>query len=946
MKNILKTLIILLLLIIPFSVYAQQDIYSECEYKIFDNNKYYKLSSIAGIHKLTLKWNDTEKSVTVTYNEKTIIFNTERDIVYINNEKYYFGDIVLFQGFTYVPENITTIFNEGYTAYKLIDNRNIKYINGKITRVDVNGDILNIYTLKRYEFNQLPYFCIDEFADLYNIIPVKSVDNDYIMISRNDNEMYFYVQTDYIGYNGSYFTSGDIILSEGKFYAPETLMQYMLDVYLPDFTDNKDSIQTKSENSKYTPYIFDNSNKIYVSMKEVCSLNEYKYQWYYVNKYAEVKTDTAIYYILVPTSIIMNDNKIYKYQVKEENDIVYVEYDALNIFGLSEVEQSSEQGTSQEIQASDENSLDNKDTVSEYIPLRQFAQIEGGSVIWDDEIFSAILTIKDIKYVFDIRNMKLRINDIEISEYDFKFENGITLVNTSLEQLIHSSSIAYKSIDAYDVLILKSEDIQIKTHYILSNPDRIVLDLLNVEKLNTISYKGNYFDSVRIINDGLLKRLVIDLKNKAMYEIKKYDGYVEIWISLADTKQQDTQTENQNNQTVTLISNEVKAKILKDQVLINADNYEGYEIKRKSDPNRIILFIPNSYCNSEEFFPVEGSKYIKAVRITYDESGTYLSIELSNQCRYELLEKSRTELQLDIFSQKISNMFYYNSSNRKYIHINGISLADQYGEVNRNVKIAENDLIKEISFLDTSYRLTAGVLYINDEYIEKIQIKRSDEQVIMIIFSKQPLLLYFNSARSTYTNINLLPVNNIYLGSVVIDAGHGGFDPGAVSGSVYESKINLSVAKKVEKILCDKGIKVFMTRNTDEYVGLYERAHIANKIQASLFISIHSNAFANSNLKGIMTLVYPSSDQSNNSSGKTLGMKIHKNLISKTDAIDRGIIDRPNLVVLNSTKMPAALVECGFMTNPDELYLLQTDEYQNILAQGIAQGIIDMLDEN
>ena len=291
-------------------------------------------------------------------------------------------------------------------------------------------------------------------------------------------------------------------------------------------------------------------------------------------------------------------------------------------------------------------------------------------------------------------------------------------------------------------------------------------------------------------------------------------------------------------------------------------------------------------------------------------------------------------------------MFYYNSSNRKYIHINGISLADQYGEVNRNVKIAENDLIKEISFLDTSYRLTAGVLYINDEYIEKIQIKRSDEQVIMIIFSKQPLLLYFNSARSTYTNINLLPVNNIYLGSVVIDAGHGGFDPGAVSGSVYESKINLSVAKKVEKILCDKGIKVFMTRNTDEYVGLYERAHIANKIQASLFISIHSNAFANSNLKGIMTLVYPSSDQSNNSSGKTLGMKIHKNLISKTNAIDRGIIDRPNLVVLNSTKMPAALVECGFMTNPDELYLLQTDEYQNILAQGIAQGIIDMLDEN
>jgi N-acetylmuramoyl-L-alanine amidase len=152
-----------------------------------------------------------------------------------------------------------------------------------------------------------------------------------------------------------------------------------------------------------------------------------------------------------------------------------------------------------------------------------------------------------------------------------------------------------------------------------------------------------------------------------------------------------------------------------------------------------------------------------------------------------------------IYTPENYNMSYFNSSDRKHIQITGIALADQYGKVNGNVKIINNNLVTEIYFVDTSYRLTAGVLYVNDEFVEKIQIKRVDEQVTMLIFAKQPLQIYMNSARSTYTNINLLPVDNTYSGCVVIDAGHGGYDPGAVANSIYESAFNLSVAKKVEQ---------------------------------------------------------------------------------------------------------------------------------------------------
>lgn len=953
MKNILKTLLILILLIIPFSVSAQQEIYSSCEYIIFENHKYYKLSSIASVHNLTLQWNDSDKSVMTAYNGKKIVFNTANDIVYINGERYYFGDIILNKGFTYISEDSITIFNEGYTAYLLNSNSNIKYIEGKITRIDVdNDDKLTITDLKKYDLNQSLYFCIDEFADMYNIVPQKSADNDYIMISNGNIEMYFYVQTDYVGYNGSYFTSGDILIKDGKFYAPETVIQFMLDVFLPDFASsiNDSYVVTADNKDKYTTYIFDDTNIKYVSLKEVSTIHGYKYQWYYVNKYAEVKTSNSIYYILVPTNVIMKENNINNtYRVKEENDIVYIEYDALSLFGLIDSVINTENNEGKEIGNSKntiEEDMDYTDSTSDFIPVRQLSQKVGGSISWDDATFRATLAVNDVKYIFDTKNMRLFINEIEIENPKFKFENGITLVNTSFEQFIYSSSVFHKITDNCDILMIKSLNGKIKTHYALSSPNRIVVDLLNVDTIDNTKQIGTNFNDIRIIEDGNIKRLVIDLKDKANYEIIQYGGYIKIVISSKTTLDETTKIDNKASDIIEIPENEIKISTQKDQVKILTAKYEGYTISRISDPNRIEIFIPDTYCEESMLLPAEASRYIKTINTRYEEKGSYVSIVLTNQCRYEILEKSSTELLINIYSQKITNMSYLNSSDRKYIQITGIALADQYGKVNSNVKITYDNLVTEIYFIDTAYRLTAGVLYVNDEFIEKIQIKRVDEQVRMLIYAKQPLQIYMNSARLTYTNINLLPVDNTYSGCVVIDAGHGGYDPGAVANSIYESKINLSVAKKVEQILISEGIKVFMTRNTDDYVGLYERAHIANMIKASLFVSIHSNAFANTSYKGIMTLVYPSTDQSTNITGKSFGKIIQNNLIRITGANDRGVIDRPNLVVLNSTKMPAALIECGFMTNPDELAALQTDEYQNILAQGIARGIIDSMSGN
>lgn len=176
--------------------------------------------------------------------------------------------------------------------------------------------------------------------------------------------------------------------------------------------------------------------------------------------------------------------------------------------------------------------------------------------------------------------------------------------------------------------------------------------------------------------------------------------------------------------------------------------------------------------------------------------------------------------------------------------------------------------------------------------------------------------------------------------TVVLDAGHGGSDTGAYYEGICEKDINLAVTKKVEAILLNDGYRVVMTRTEDTYVGLYTRADIANAADADIFVSIHSNAAEKStDFTGIYTYHHTTSSR-----GARLAQAIQTPLCTLTGAIDRGI-ESADFVVLRETKMCAALVEMGFMTNSGELQQLITPSYQDKLAAGIAEGIIAYLNK-
>ena len=192
-------------------------------------------------------------------------------------------------------------------------------------------------------------------------------------------------------------------------------------------------------------------------------------------------------------------------------------------------------------------------------------------------------------------------------------------------------------------------------------------------------------------------------------------------------------------------------------------------------------------------------------------------------------------------------------------------------------------------------------------------------------------------------------------GTVIIDPGHGGTDPGSVNRYGKEKDFNLRLAKILMKDLERKGFRVRMTRSSDVYPSLGQRVSFANRIPDAIFVSIHFNSFVNSTAKGIETYALsPRGSGTHNSRGVrnnflegnrrdseniALATAVHAAVMKKTQAEDRGI-KRDRFTVLAGLSMPAVLLEGGFLSNPAEAKKIASTSYLSIISQGIANGIV------
>ena len=168
--------------------------------------------------------------------------------------------------------------------------------------------------------------------------------------------------------------------------------------------------------------------------------------------------------------------------------------------------------------------------------------------------------------------------------------------------------------------------------------------------------------------------------------------------------------------------------------------------------------------------------------------------------------------------------------------------------------------------------------------------------------------------------------------TVVVDAGHGGRDGGCVHNGLLEKRLCLDVAQRLEKHLKARGLKVVMTRRTDAFVSLESRIGIANRQRNALFVSIHFNASRNRTISG-MEVYYHSG------TGRTVAARLLRSMDLNLKGLARGVF-RQDIKVLRETRMPAVLVEGGYLSHKTDAARCATVHHREAMAKALAEGIV------
>ncbi|MCX7745498.1 MAG: N-acetylmuramoyl-L-alanine amidase family protein [Clostridia bacterium] len=386
-----------------------------------------------------------------------------------------------------------------------------------------------------------------------------------------------------------------------------------------------------------------------------------------------------------------------------------------------------------------------------------------------------------------------------------------------------------------------------------------------------------------------------------------------------------------------------------EKVTVFIDSYKDYKLMRLTGPDRLVLDIPGVGPQINGSKLEMNGKLLKTIRYDKHEDSTLrLVLDVSGQADYEVKEEAGY-LVLSLANPSYKNILYHNNGDRVYFTLAGAKLTEG-GEYLKRLytgKFEEDGKKYIITFPSNLADLGSGKMKIYDGLLEYIEVIRDEQNSkTSIVFSAQEKLFFEIITRPDVNN-TAITVFKPYSKEdrlVVIDPGHGGYESGAVYGDLYEKNLNLDISLRLNELLKKKNVKTYMIRQDDSFVGLYERAYIANNLNASLFLSIHNNAYYTSFL-GTETLYFPQDPNDKNFNSKRFATIIQDQLVDNLKTKDRGIVERPKLVVLKATTMPAALAEIAFMTNSTDRANLMKEEFRQKSAEALCDSILKALEE-
>jgi len=456
----------------------------------------------------------------------------------------------------------------------------------------------------------------------------------------------------------------------------------------------------------------------------------------------------------------------------------------------------------------------------------------------------------------------------------------------------------------------------------LSRPDRIVIDFIATKTAAGLEPRNDGNPIVRKMHLEALEpnkvRLTIDLIRAVQYKPVRYPGesnHLEIHFDYA-----------------------LRAVQLADQegwpqILIDTGGKAAFKAFTLPNPERLVIDLSNTVNTlSETKLTVSGS-FITAVRSSqFNSTTTRVVVDLTAARKYHIQYNPDNPGVICIsFQRQIDSLKW--TKDRHTLSLAGEGHLSAQSAVNYTSEGAQ--LIMSVPNAAVSAQ-TVLPDFTGSEYVKKINLTNGADGSLII---KLDLALYgghFLTRNEDGSLALALLRSNVAGKTIILDPGHGGKDPGAVSPwGLQEKQVNLAVAQKLMWRLKVAGANVVMTRTDDSYSTKYERAEFANTVNGDVYISIHSNFHpTKEDVRGIETFHHPASTEA-----RRLAKIMQTELLAFTGLRDRGVKTDPLLVVTRETVMPSVLVEIGFLSNREEEALLREDAYRDKVADAMLEAL-------
>ncbi|MCF8002574.1 MAG: N-acetylmuramoyl-L-alanine amidase [Halanaerobiales bacterium] len=540
-------------------------------------------------------------------------------------------------------------------------------------------------------------------------------------------------------------------------------------------------------------------------------------------------------------------------------------------------------------------------------------------------------TISNNNFYFEINRVENRacLQFVISSKYPLSFHrNGV--IKEEDNNLILKFLSRIKSIKWQDksLAIRATGEINKPDVFFLKNPRRMVLDIpsLRLSEYKLDFEENKWVKDIKVSqfkNDPLILRVVLELK-EGKYLNPVQNGKDNILLLKPGRK--------------TRIGN---LSVSENEINFSSEHSVKPELFTLNNPDRLVIDIYNAY--REEDFPenveVENG-LIKKIRSSRFKEGTVrLVADLKEATGYDWKQVKNTTGEYRhkiILENKFENISLINQANYTNINI-GLS-----GKVNYKVKKFSypDRIVVDLEGIDVSPQSLPEPRGI----IKDIRTNNYSEEgldIIRIVFELNKFESYDVISDNPDDSINIALAREKLderENLIILDAGHGGFDPGAIGTSGLEEKVvNLDIALRVKKLLKKSDYNVLLTREKDNFISLKGRVRLANQKNARVFVSIHSNSSRGFS-EGTEAFLAPAKT----GDSLPLAESIHNKLVDELKLKDRGI-KKENFYVIKYTEMPAVLVEVAFLSNPHEESLLENDLFRERAASAIEEGILNYM---